>query len=245
MSDAPAAPHSPRLRLILCLHDHQPVGNFDGVFADAFRDSYEPFLDAFEPFADLKIALHTSGSLLDWLEEHRPAYLDRVRALADAGRVEILGGPYYEPILAGIPRRDRGGQMVRYSDHLGELFGQKVRGMWLPERVWEQQFASDIADAGLDYCVLDDGHLKAAGLRDADLTGHFLTEDDGRTLALFPGDEKAAVPAPVPPAPRMYRLPAGDRRPAGGGRRPAGDGGGVRGRRGKVRHLAGHPKDGV
>ena len=209
---------APRLRLILCLHDHQPVGNFDGVFADAFRDSYEPFLDAFEPFDNLKIALHTSGCLLDWLEEHRPAYLDRVRALVDAGRIEILGGPYYEPILAGIPRRDRGGQMRRYSDHLERLFDQTVRGMWLPERVWEQQFASDIADAGLDYCVLDDGHLKAAGLRDGDLRGHFLTEDDGRTLALFPGDEKLRYLLPFRPPHECvdYLREVADRREAAG-----------------------------
>ena len=27
-----------RLRLVLCLHDHQPVGNFDGVFEAAVSD---------------------------------------------------------------------------------------------------------------------------------------------------------------------------------------------------------------
>jgi len=199
MSDHLSLPEAPRLRLVLCLHDHQPVGNFDGVFADAYRDSYEPFLDVFEPFETLKIALHTSGSLLEWLEEHRPAYLRRVKALVEAGRIEILGGPFYEPILAGIPRRDRIGQIARYSEHLKELFGPTVRGMWLPERVWEQQFAGDIAAAGLEYCVLDDGHLRAAGLRDEDLTGHFLSEDDGRVISLFPGDEHLRYLLPFRP----------------------------------------------
>ncbi len=122
-----------------------------------------------------------------------------MRDLVDAGRIEILGGPYYEPILAGIPRRDRVGQMMRYSDHLKSMFGQPVRGMWLPERVWEQQFAGDIAEAGLEYCVLDDGHLRAAGLRDEDLTGHFLTEDDGKLIALFPGDEHLRYLMPFRP----------------------------------------------
>ncbi len=64
---------SPRLRLILCLHDHQPIGNFDGVFADAFRDSYEPFLSVFEPFDNLQASPCTlSGSLLEWLEDASP-----------------------------------------------------------------------------------------------------------------------------------------------------------------------------
>ena len=33
------------LRLVLVLHNHQPVGNFDGVFEQAYQDSYLPFLD--------------------------------------------------------------------------------------------------------------------------------------------------------------------------------------------------------
>ena len=38
----------PPSRLILALHNHQPVGNFDGVFEAAYRDSYLPFLDVLE-----------------------------------------------------------------------------------------------------------------------------------------------------------------------------------------------------
>ena len=33
------------LRLVLVFHNHQPVGNFDGVFEQAYQDSYRPFLD--------------------------------------------------------------------------------------------------------------------------------------------------------------------------------------------------------
>ena len=33
------------IRLVLTLHNHQPVGNFDGVFEGAYRDSYAPFLE--------------------------------------------------------------------------------------------------------------------------------------------------------------------------------------------------------
>jgi alpha-amylase len=28
-----------RVRLVLALHDHQPIGNFDGVFEDSYRTS--------------------------------------------------------------------------------------------------------------------------------------------------------------------------------------------------------------
>ena len=56
------------VRLILSFHNHQPVGNFDGVFEQAYRDAYLPFLDVMQDYPDIRFALHTSGSLLEWLE---------------------------------------------------------------------------------------------------------------------------------------------------------------------------------
>ena len=62
------------IRLVLCLHNHQPVGNFDGVFEAAFQDSYVPFLNVLQDFPELPIVLHLSGSLLDWLAKHHPGF---------------------------------------------------------------------------------------------------------------------------------------------------------------------------
>ena len=70
------------LRLCLVLHNHQPIGNFDGVFEQAYQDSYLPFLDVFEQYpAELKISLHTSGPLMEWLDQKHGEYLDRVAKL--------------------------------------------------------------------------------------------------------------------------------------------------------------------
>ena len=52
------------VRLCLVLHNHQPVGNFDGVIEQAYQDSYLPFLDVFEGYDALRISLHTSGPLM-------------------------------------------------------------------------------------------------------------------------------------------------------------------------------------
>ena len=178
------------IRFCLVLHNHQPIGNFDGVFEQAYQDSYLPFLDVFEPYTDLKISLHTSGPLMEWLDEHHSEYLDRLAGLVEAGRVEILGGSFYEAILAMVPSRDRVGQISDYSRWLEQRLGATVRGMWVPERVWEQPMTSDIADAGIKYTVLDDFHFKNAGLNEDDLNGYFVTEDEGRTLNVFPGSER-------------------------------------------------------
>ena len=178
-----------RLRLVLAFHDHQPIGNFDGVFEDAFRDSYAPLIETLADYPELAVTLHTSGSLMEWLVAKKPEYLDDVRAMVERGQIEIIGGPFYEPILASIPGRDRVGQIASYSRYLENLFGQKIRGMWVPERVWEQQFTRDIVAAGIEFAILDDYHFKSAGLRGDQLFNYYLTEEEGKLLALFPGDE--------------------------------------------------------
>lgn len=178
------------LRLCLVLHNHQPVGNFSGVFEQAYQDSYLPFLDLFESYpADLRISLHTSGPLMEWLDEHHSDYVDRLARLVASGRVEIIGGPFYEPILTMIPSRDRIGQIETYTAWLESRLGAHVQGLWMPERVWEQSLTSDLATAGMKYTVLDDFHFKNAGLVEEQLYGSYLTEDDGKILSIFPGSE--------------------------------------------------------
>jgi alpha-amylase len=178
------------IRLVLALHNHQPIGNFDDVFEQAYRDSYKPFLDVFEGYANLRMSLHTSGSLMEWLQQHHREYVDRLAYLVAAGRIEILGGAFFEAILPMIPRRDRIGQIRSYTDWLQRRLGAEVRGMWIPERVWEQSLVSDLAQAGIQYTLLDDFHFKNAGLSPEQLHGHYVSEDDGYLVSIFPGSER-------------------------------------------------------
>lgn len=184
------------LRLALVFHNHQPIGNFDGVMEQAYQDSYLPFLDVFEHYPTLQIGLHTSGSLMEWLERRHPEYVDRLAALARQGRVEIIGGPFMEPILPMIPRRDRVGQIRAYTDWLEQRLKVKVRGAWIPERVWEQSLVSDLAAGGIEYTILDDYHFKKAGLHQDALHGYYVSEDDGQVLAIFPGSERLRYTIP-------------------------------------------------
>ena len=180
---------NPKIQLCLVLHNHQPVGNFDNVFEEAYQDSYLPFLEVFEPYTDLKISLHTSGPLMQWLQSNHPDYLNRVAQLVESGRIEIIGGAFYEPILPMIPRRDRVGQISRFSNWLEERLCSKINGMWMPERVWESCLTESLADADIKYTVLDDYHFRRAGLKNEDLTGYFVAEDEGKTVCVFPGSE--------------------------------------------------------
>ena len=165
--------------LCLAIHNHQPVGNFDHVFEQAYEDSYLPFLEVFDRYSSLRISLHTSGPLMEWLDANHSDYVDRLAQLVADGRIEIVGGPFYEPVLTMIPSRDRIGQIRDYTNWLESRLGATINGMWMPERVWEQQLTSDLSAANIRYTLLDDCHFKNAGLRDEQLHSHFVTENDG------------------------------------------------------------------
>ena len=172
--------------LVMVIHDHQPVGNFDGVFRQAFDDAYQPFLAFLEARPAIRIALHTSGPLLDWLARERREYLERLRALVARGQVEPWGGGYYEPVLVSIPEADRRGQIEALADRLERELGRRPKGMWLTERVWEPALAATLAAAGVDYTAVDDAHFVAAGIPRDRLWGYFQTEDQGLALKVFP-----------------------------------------------------------
>jgi hypothetical protein len=177
------------LRFVFALHNHQPVGNFGHVFEHAYRDSYRPFLELLEQYPEIPVSLHTSGPLMEWFVEQKPEYLERLRRMVSRGQVEILGGGFYEPILPMIPPCDRIGQIKTYKSYLENLLETRVRGMWVPERVWEQNLVADIADAGVEYTVLDDLHFRQAGVEDGKMFGYHLSEDKGRLLRIFAAAE--------------------------------------------------------
>jgi hypothetical protein len=177
-----------RARLVLALHFHQPVGNFDKVFEDAVRLSYAPVVDQIERHPGVRAGFHLSGCLLEWLEAKDARFLDRVVALVGSGRVEPLGGGFYEPILAVIPRADGLEQIARLQDWWKKRAGTTPRGAWIAERVWEPALAELLADAGIAYTILDDQHLRFAGLLDDRFSGVFVTERGARPVAFFPSD---------------------------------------------------------
>ena len=89
-----------------------------------------------------------------------------------------------------LPSRDRIGQIRKYSDWLQNRLGTTPCGLWMPERVWEQSYVRDLAEAAIRYTILDDTHFKNAGLPDDTLWKHYATEDDGKTMFIFPGSER-------------------------------------------------------
>ena len=188
-----------KINLAIGVHNHQPVGNFDFIFEEAFQKSYDPFLRLLEQFPDLKITMHYSGILLEWMAAHHEAFIERLRVLTGRGQVECMSGGYYEPILITIPDVDKIAQIRKLTDYLERQIGVRPCGAWLAERVWEPDLPQPLMQAGMAYTVVDDIHFKSAGLRDDQLYGYYLTEHLGSALRIFPVSERLRHAIPFRP----------------------------------------------
>lgn len=175
-----------KVKFVFGIHNHQPIGNFDFVFEDAYQKSYLPFLQILEKHPKIRISLHFTGILLDWLEIHHPELLQLVKKLRDNNQLELMSGGYYEPIISVIPMQDRIGQIKKLTKRVKDLFDYDASGMWLAERVWEPTLPSALHMAGIKYTVVDDTHFKYAGLRSDELDGYFVSEDLGNDVFVFP-----------------------------------------------------------
>jgi hypothetical protein len=180
----------PKFNLVLLIHAHQPVGNFDDVMERTYERSYLPFVECLARHPRVRLGLHYTGSLLEWLAEKHPEYIQRVGALTARGQVEIAGGGFYEPILVAIPHEDQIEQIRRLSQFIEEHFGKRPTGAWLAERVWEPQLPAALAEAGMEYTLVDDSHFLMAGREMPELFGYYIAEECGSTVKVIPGLEE-------------------------------------------------------
>jgi len=190
------------LHLMLVIHNHQPLGNLPQVFRKAYDVAYSPFLDVIEKHPGIKWALHSSGCLWEWIEKDEPEYLERLKKQLAHGRLEILTGGMWEPIQPLIHEASFHHQFAMMNRFLKDTFDVVPVGSWTTERVWEPAMASRLNRAGVRYTLLDDSQLRA-GLPGPDkhpVWGYYRTENNGRSVAVFPINEMLRYMIPFRPA---------------------------------------------
>ncbi len=187
------------LTLLLGFHLHQPAGNFGFVFERAARRCYRPLLELIAAHPGLRLTLHVSGPLLDWLADNDAELLALIRDEVERGRLEILGSGLGEPVLTMLPPRDLERQILSMSERCRELLGARPRGAWLTERVWEPGLPAALAPLGVEYTFVDDNHFRAAGFERESARGYHVASRHGRALGVFPISERLRYLIPFRP----------------------------------------------
>ena len=182
-------------KFILGFHCHQPVGNFDFVFNEVHRKSYSPLIRTLCGLK-VKFCLHASGVLLEWWEENDPELIEIISEGVNAGLIELIGGGYYEPILAMNPPKDRLKQLEMLNTAIKRLFSVYPSGAWITERIWQPDIIKDLKSAGLNYAFLDDFQFFQAGISPDCIDSVFRTEYGGEYFDIFPIHERLRYKIP-------------------------------------------------
>lgn len=178
-----------KINLLIGIHNHQPVGNFEGVFKEAFERCYLPFIQILEKHPKIRLTLHYTGPLWEWIEFNAPDFFERINNLVNKNQIELLTGGFYEPILPMIPETDAIGQIRMHTRFIKERFGCNSTGLWLAERVWDPSLPKILSASDIRYTILDESHFTYAGLKHKDIYGYYLTERENFSTAIFPIDK--------------------------------------------------------
>jgi len=174
------------VNLVLCLHLHQPLGNFPEVVDRIVNETYRPVLDVLHKHPGISVNLHCSGVLLEMLAERHAAVVAQLRDLVATGRIEMMTGGFYEPVLVEWAEDDRDGQLAMMAGWLKNRLGAEPAGAWLAEGVWGPSLCGAFQRAGLLYAPVDGSFFLQAGVSAAKLHGHYVTDQAGDLLTVFP-----------------------------------------------------------
>ncbi len=185
------------IRLQVVIPFHQSIAAEGDDIEHAVSECYGPILSAIEEAEEARVAVHFSGHLLDHLSRKREDFLMRVKSLARAGRIEVLGGLFYGSLPALLNESDVRAQAQMAAEYWESFVGQAPSGFWLPELAWTAELPRMLDETGLAY-----GFVSASQLAiDASQAHGIVTLERGgsRTSAYVLSDvlSKAAIGSSV------------------------------------------------
>lgn len=179
-----------KLSLILGFHCHLPSDiqkalNENDLIKEKCNFVIE-LAELLNTFQNIKLSLHLSGNLILYLDKKHSDFSGKIRELLDRNQLELLSGGIYEPMLPFIPKEDRQTQISLMNRLINHTYGYIPYGAWITEYSWESSIAFDLAKSRIQYTCLPKEYFKSAGFEEKELSGYFITEDEGCKIAVFP-----------------------------------------------------------
>lgn len=162
-----------------------PLENQDIEWENYYQEKVKPFLGSLYKHTAVKVFLFISGEALCWLEKKHPESITLIIDLTKNKQIELIGGPFYSPVLSIIPVADRIGQIELMTTFLRRNTGKKPRGFWNCLGSWEPGIISVLKKLGIHYTFVKDKLIRSSGLINAKFTRPFICEDQGQEINIF------------------------------------------------------------
>jgi hypothetical protein len=184
------------IHIQLVIPFHQPLTATDEAMAEVCKRAYIPLLEAIERAENLRLGLHFTGHVLDYLARNQEGLLLRIKALTKRGQVEILGGLFYGGVPALLPELDVRGQLEMSGEFWDSYIGVVPKGFWLSELAWTPELPRLLEDSGLEYGFIASGQLHMDTGRQRSLG---CVERGGQRIAAFVLDTALSTALPARP----------------------------------------------
>lgn len=142
------APEQTKLQVVVTCHQNLATTHED--LGRIVEECYAPLISAIEK-SDVRLSLHFSGHVLDYLSKFREDFLLQLKSLVRQNKIEILGGLYYGGLVALLPEQDVRGQIQMSTEYWESLLGAAPSGFWLSELSWCHELPRVFEDSDMRY----------------------------------------------------------------------------------------------
>lgn len=174
------------VHLALVFHCNQAVTPFARV---AIENCYRGLVRVLGRHPRARATFHWSGTLLTSLQWWCPDLVQRIRHQVERGRWEILASTHGQNVPCASPGTLNRLALGVHRAALRAAFpGTRPRGYWISERSWKPAMARAVAEAGLEYTLIEDHILADAGCTDL-FRPRRIAAGEGRDLVVFTDNE--------------------------------------------------------
>ena len=132
---------------------HEAHADIEEGALDRLEAALDGVVGVLEAHSECRVALALSGAHLEALGRGS-RLLERVSAGVRRGQIEMLGGGFTSPIVAGIPEGDAVLQIRHCLHQIVVGMGARSTGLWLEPGVWDPALCPLLAGLGIRYTFL-------------------------------------------------------------------------------------------
>lgn len=173
--------------IVVGAYSQMPPGTPLPIMERALSDAYKPVLTYIYKHPELRSHLYLPGTVLEWFEQNHPEMNMLIADLVKKDQVELLTGPFQQPVLQVLPGKDRSSQLEATTTFIRKRFGKRARTAWFYNQVWSPSFVSTMCMGMLDRLVISPYDR----LQDNTVASEpFVMQDMGKTIEVFCFDDR-------------------------------------------------------
>ncbi len=180
----------------VCLYHSKPLGTPKEELEYALYHCYRPLLTYVYTKIQVKLSLHLSGNIFEWLENQYPEINMLIQDLMKRGQLELVGGGFYDPAFPFIPVKDRGMQIEMLNTYLRKRFGKKPQGALISEHFWHPSLITTLNSCDISYVITFDPDEKVRRRREEAWYEPYRMVDAGKSMVIIPASNSMSSMVP-------------------------------------------------